>query len=140
MKNIWTLLKLFKAYVRPKLEYNTPVWSPYLLKDILAIEKVQKRYTKIVCRRCNIPFSSYTDRLRKLDLLSLQDRRIRFDLITLFKIINNLSDLNFHSFFLFQVSSYALRNNSSKIVPKRYFTSNAWVGSFFDRAPGTGIN
>ena len=134
-KNIWTLLKLFKSYVRPKLEYNTPVWSPYLLKDIFALEKVQKRYTKIVCRRCNIPFSSYTDRLKKLDLLSLQNRRIRFDLITLFKIINNLSDLNFNSFFLFQVSPYALRNNPSKIVPKRYFTSNAWAGSFFDRAP-----
>ena len=33
-KNIWTLLQLYKTYIRPKLEYNTPVWSPFLLKDI----------------------------------------------------------------------------------------------------------
>ena len=26
---IWVLLKLYKTHVRPKLEYNSPVWSPY---------------------------------------------------------------------------------------------------------------
>ena len=30
---IWTLLKAFITYVRPKLEYNSPVWNPYLKKD-----------------------------------------------------------------------------------------------------------
>ena len=29
------LTKLFKIYVRPKLEYNTPVWSPYSKKKTL---------------------------------------------------------------------------------------------------------
>ena len=29
-KNVWTLLRACFTYVRPKLEYNTPVWSPYL--------------------------------------------------------------------------------------------------------------
>ena len=97
-RNVWVLLKLYKSYVRPKLEYNTPVWSPYLAKDINAIENIQKRFIKIICRRCNIPSLSYSDRLTKLNLLSLQSRRVRFDLITLFKIINNMSDLNFDSF------------------------------------------
>ena len=128
-------MKLYKSYVRPKLEYNTPVWSPYLSKDINAVEKVQKRFTKIVCRRCNIPFSSYNDRLAKLNLLSLQNRRVRFDLITLYKIVNNLSDLNFNAFFILQNSPYALRNNSLKILPKKRFNSSAWNGSFFERAP-----
>ena len=135
-KNIWTLMKLYKSYVRPKLEYNTPVWSPYLLKDINAIEKVQKRFTKIACRRCNIQFTSYTDRLIKLNLLSLQNRRIRFDLITLFKIVNKMSDLDFNSYFILQSSPFNLRNNKTKIVPKKQrFTSSAWNGSFFERAP-----
>ena len=133
-KNIWVLLKLFKSYVRPKLEHNTPVWSPYLLKDIEAIEKVQRRYTKIACRRCNIPYNSYNDRLTKLNMLSLQNRRVRFDLITLFKIVNNLCDLNFNSFFTLQTSPYPLRNNASKILPKHKFNSSAWSGSFFERA------
>jgi len=32
----------------PKLEYNTPIWSPYLQKDIIAIESVQKSFTRKV--------------------------------------------------------------------------------------------
>ena len=134
-KNIWVLLKLYKTYVRPKLEYNTPVWSPYLLKDVNAIENVQKRFTKIVCRRCNIPSSSYSDRLTKLNLSSLQSRRVRFDLITLFKIINNMSDLNFDSFFVIKYYPYSLRNRSSQILPKQHFNDGIWTGSFFERAP-----
>ena len=121
--------------MRPKLEYNTSVWSPYLLKDINAIEKVQQRYTKIVCRRCNIPYASYADRLVKLDMLSLQHRRVRFDLIKMFQIVNNMSDLRFDAFFAFQNSPYSLRHNSHKIIPKQRFNSSAWNGSFFERAP-----
>ena len=134
-KNIWTLVKLFKSYVRPKLEYNTQVWSPHLVKDKKALEKIQKRYTKIICQRCSIPFSSYSDRLDKLNLLSLENRRIRFDLILLFKIIHGLSDLNFDSFFKFGNCPYPLRNCSTKILPKQHFTSSVWLGSFFERAP-----
>ena len=133
--NIWTLLKLYKSYVRPKLEYNTSVWSPYLLGDIGAIERVQERFTKIICRRCNIPFTSYSDRLSKLNMVSLQNRRVRFDLITLFKIVNNMSDLNFNSFFHYHRSPYSLRGGPSKILPNQKFTSRAWDGSFFERAP-----
>ena len=128
-------LKLYKSYVRPKLEYNTPVWSPYLLKNIDAIEKVQRRFTKIICRRCSITFTSYPDRLSKLNLLSLRHRRIRFDLIFLFKIVNNLSHLNFNSFFIFQRSTYSLRHNTVKILPKQHFNCGVWSGSFFERAP-----
>jgi len=40
--NIWTLHKVYVTYVCPKLEYNDPIWSPYLQKDIIAIEFVQK--------------------------------------------------------------------------------------------------
>jgi hypothetical protein len=105
------------------------------LGDIGAIEQVQERFTKIICRRCNIPFSSYSDRLTKLNMLSLKNRRIRFDLITLFKIVNNLSDLNFNSFFHYHHSPYSLRGGASKIVPNQRFASKAWDGSFFERAP-----
>ena len=134
-KNVWTLLKLYKCYVRPKLEYNTPVWSPYLIKDINTIENVQKRFVKIICRRCNIPSSSYSDRLTKLNLPSLQCRRVRFDLITMFKIINNMSNLNFDSFFVIKYYPYPLRNRPSQILPKQHFNDSIWVGSFFERAP-----
>ena len=36
-----------KSLVRPLLEYTCPVWSPYLVKDKMAIEKVKRRASRI---------------------------------------------------------------------------------------------
>ena len=41
-RNVWTLLKAYTTYVRPKLEYNTVVWSPFLHENINLVESVQK--------------------------------------------------------------------------------------------------
>ena len=110
-KNVWTLLKAYVTYVRPLLEYNTPVWSPYLQKNIHAIESVQKRYTKTICMRCNIPFTSYSDRLHKLNIQSLQYRRLEYDLILTYKICYGLIDINFDNFFKYCSSPYKLRRH-----------------------------
>ena len=48
------LKKIYLVYIRPKLEYNTPIWSPYLKKDINHLESIQRKYTRIVFNRCNI--------------------------------------------------------------------------------------
>ena len=65
-------MKAFVTYVRPKLENNTSVWSPHLKSNTKSIESVQKVFIGRVGIRCNIPFSSYCDRLYKLNLKSLQ--------------------------------------------------------------------
>ena len=131
--NIWILIKLYKTYVRSKLEYNTVVWSPYLLKDINKIEKIQKRFTKLACCRCLIRFSNYKDRLTKLNLKSLQHRRLIFDLILLYKIINNLSDLNFHDYFKFKNSNYILRSHNLQIEAIYSFKTKQLGSSYFNR-------
>jgi len=41
------LLKLYKFFVRPHLEYAVPPWYPSLLKDIKLIEGIQRRCTKL---------------------------------------------------------------------------------------------
>ena len=66
--NVWILLKAYINHVRPKIEYNTVVWSPYLKKDINLLESVQKRFTRNICVCCNIPFVSYRDYLYKLNI------------------------------------------------------------------------
>ena len=38
---------LYKSLVRPILEYTAPVWSPYLVKNIHAIEKIQRRVSRL---------------------------------------------------------------------------------------------
>ena len=43
-----TLTRLYKAMIRPQLEYGNAVWHPYLRKDIDSIEAVQKRFTKLI--------------------------------------------------------------------------------------------
>ena len=42
------LLKLYKTLVRPHLEYCVQFWSPYYRKDIIKLERVQKRFTRIL--------------------------------------------------------------------------------------------
>ena len=132
-RNIWTLLKAYTTYVRPKLEYNTVVWSPFLQKNINVVESVQKKFTRHICIRCKISFNSYSDRLSKLNINSVEYRRLEFDLILMFKICHNLCDLHFYEFFKLRKSRYNLRQHSvtveSLFHPKheqyRYFFSTA---------------
>ena len=133
-KNIWTLRKLFITYVRPKCEYNSPVWSPSLIKDIAKIERVQRSFTRSIFMRAGIPFSSYEDRIQKLNLLSLQDRRTLTDLILIYKIYYGQSDLNFNDFFVLRTRPYVLRGHSIQINPKLSFITTQFQSTFFYRA------
>ena len=85
-------LFLYRTYIRPHLEYCTPSWSPYLAKDIDALERVQHRATKLVK---SLSALSYEDRLVSLQLQSLYCRRQRGDLIEAFKILNDFTKLMF---------------------------------------------
>ena len=42
---------LYKILVRPVLEYVAPTWNPYLAKDVLALETVQRRASRLGIRR-----------------------------------------------------------------------------------------
>ena len=43
-----TFLKLYKAMVRPHLEYGNVIWYPRLKRQSIAIERVQRRATKLL--------------------------------------------------------------------------------------------
>ena len=57
---------------------------PFLRKDILKLEKVQRRATKFAPGLRNI---DYLERLKILNLTTLEERRVRGDLIQQFKIL-----------------------------------------------------
>lgn len=117
--NTSLLIYLYKVYIRPLLEYNTCTWSPYLKSEIKEIESVQKNFTRKICQRANISYTSYNDRLKTLNLESLESRRTKNDLIFLFKIIHGHVDIEFNSFFEFSsLGGYSLRRHSLQIVRK----------------------
>jgi hypothetical protein len=86
-------VQMFKTFVRPLLEYGTCVWSPYLNVDINLIEQVQRKFTKYLPGCFDM---SYSDRLKKHDLLPLCDRRLINDFTMLFKIVHRYIELSLH--------------------------------------------
>ena len=34
---------LYKSLVRPVIEYAAPAWNPYVAKDVLALERIQRK-------------------------------------------------------------------------------------------------
>jgi len=90
-KNINLLVRAFKTYVRPLLEYNSPVWSPPLKKDIILVESVQRRFTK---RIPGLATMTYHSRLKLLNLESLEVRRLRSDLAFAYKILFSVVCIN----------------------------------------------
>ena len=134
-KNIWTLLLLYKTYVRSKLEYCTPLWSPFFSKDIKKIEKIQKDFTRIAFKKCGLPETSYENRLYQLNLNSLQYRRIVFDLVFMHKIVYGLAGLDFQKYFVLKKIPYQLRSKEIQIAPKIQYKGLLWTNSFFSRTP-----
>ena len=84
-------LRLYTQYVRPHLEFSSSVWSPWLTADIDMLEAVQKKAIGMIS---GLTAGDYTGKLKELDLWSLSKRRTMFDRIQVFKIANNIGDIN----------------------------------------------
>lgn len=84
-------LLLYKALVRPHVEFSSCIWSPYLKYNIDTVERVQRRATKMVPSLRDL---SYRERLRKLKLETLDYRRRRADLLEAYRIMNGIHNLD----------------------------------------------
>jgi len=85
------LSQLFKGLIRPHLEYGNCVWSPLYKKDIAKIEQIQRRATKMVTSIKELP---YEERLEAMKLPSLAYRRLRGDMIEVYKYLHNIYNVN----------------------------------------------
>ena len=93
------------------VEYGSIIWSPYQKQDIRSIESIQRFFSKKICFKAKIYFTLYQDRLHKLNIKSLQYRRVQSDLLMTYKIIHKLVDLPMDSFFEFYKSPYNTRSH-----------------------------
>jgi hypothetical protein len=112
------LVRLYKALVRPHLEYANIIWSPHLKRQSAAIERVQRRATKLLPE---LRERTYEERMRALNLPSLKYRRYRGDLIQTFKILNKVDDLKFDEFYTF--NDRCTRNADVKLHINRCSTN-----------------
>ena len=128
------LKKLYLVYIRPKIEYNTPLWSPCSIKDINQLKSIQRKVTRKIFNRCNISYISYIDRLTNLNMKTLEYRRVEYDLITFFKMVSNKTSIYSQMFFKLSINNYSLRRNNRKYTCKYHFNNGGWQNSFFYRS------
>ena len=113
------ILKLYLSLVRPHLDYAAQFWSPYYRKDVESLEAVQRRMTKMVEGMRNIP---YKERLKRLNLHSLERRRVRGDLIEVFKWVKGINEGNIKQVIDFSKQNRT-RSNGFKLEKLRFRTN-----------------
>lgn len=121
-KNSLTYKMMYNSYVRPILEYASPIWNPYYNTYTEALESVQRKFTRIYCYRFNIPRGTYNTRLREMNLSSLYNRRLQTDEILLYKVVNGMINTNLAQSLKFRIPQRPTRTNATFYLP--FVTSN----------------
>ena len=118
-KNKTSLLPLYKAFVRPLTEYSCLIWSPYTQKGKNKVESVQKR----ICRMIpSLRRLCYRDQLMSSGLMSMEARRLRYQLMTIFKMCKGLSVLQLEDLFDRAISKRT-RGHSHSLISKHCRTN-----------------
>jgi len=106
------LLIAYKSYILPLVEYCSPIWSPHSVGDILLLESVQRAFTKRIPGFENL---SYATRLKELNMISLELRRLHSDLVICYKLLHGLIGGPPENYGLI-LSNRQSRGNSLKLV------------------------
>jgi len=119
------MVRLYKSLVRLHLEYCASAWSPHYLKDKELLERVQHGFTRMFK---DLRQRNYGERLKSLNLLTLEDRQNRQDLIEVFKMYKGFTRLSIDELFERYANikgtrrqALRLKKNQSVRDVRRYF-------------------
>ena len=118
-------------YIRPTVEYASPVWDPHTNK----IEMVQRRCDRYVTGNFDRT-SSVTSLLNCLSWLTLEERRRHYRLAVMYRIHHNQVDIHWLSF-LTKTSSCTRGHSCRLFAP--FCKNHVYASSFFLALAKTGI-
>ena len=121
------VLPLYTSLVRSHLEYGNLIWGPHFKGDSIAVEKLQRRATKLVP---TIKDLSYDERLRHLQLPSLLHRRRRGDVIFGYKLFTGKIGMEKDD--IFSPSLAAVRGHEYRVI-RRKATKLCRINTFSNR-------
>ena len=129
-------IMLYKQFVRVHLEFSVPSWSPWSTADKEVLEKVQKRAIKMVS---GLTSRVYEERLLELNMLTLEQRRTRYDMIETFKILRGFTNVDSSTWFTrININARHTRNNAGLLNLERREGRSALRRNFFScRVPPT---
>ncbi|XP_059578763.1 RNA-directed DNA polymerase from mobile element jockey isoform X1 [Alligator mississippiensis] len=110
------ILPLYRALVRPQLEYCVQFWAPHFKRDVDNLERVQRRATRMVK---GLQAKPYEERLENLDLFSLCKRRLRGDLVAAYKFIMG-AQKGIGEVLFTKAPPGVTRNNGHKLAESRF--------------------
>ena len=122
-----TMLTLFNSLVRSRLEYLCEVWSPQQKQDIVKIEQVQRSFT---FRITGMNQFNYWDRLKNLNIMSLQRRREKLIILHVWKILNNKTPNSIGIQFKFNERFFSIRADVKSLPSVRGSVLTKFENSF----------
>ena len=109
------IVPLYKAIVRPHLEYCIQAWKPYR-KKTEKLERTQRRATKIIPELRDLIYES---RLLQYGLTTPETRRLRGNQLEVFKIMNSYEDIDRKMFFKLKEGSRT-RGHKAALLKEQY--------------------
>ena len=120
---------VYTTYIRPSVEYASPVWDPHTKRYTNKIEMVQRRCARYVTGNFDRT-SSVTSMLNCLIWPTLEERRCQYRLAVMYRILHNQVDIHWQSF-LSKTSSCTRGRSCRLFVP--FCKNHVYATSFFPR-------